>query len=45
MTESAATAARERWPVLSPLADWQDTHATLHMWLQVVGKIRLELSP
>jgi hypothetical protein len=25
--------------------DWADTCATLHMWLQIVGKIRLELSP
>ena len=28
------------WPSL-PLAAWADTHATLHMWTQVVGKIRL----
>jgi hypothetical protein len=33
------------WPVLRPLADWQDTCTTLHMWLQVVGKLRLALSP
>lgn len=32
------------WPAL-PLADWQDTYATLHMWIQVVGKIRLALAP
>src|SRR5215471_19431127 len=32
------------WPSL-PLAAWQDTYATLHMWLQIVGKIRLALSP
>ena len=31
------------WPVLR-LADWQDTYATLHMWTQIVGKIRLELT-
>ena len=23
-----------------PLAAWQDTLATLHMWSQIVGKIR-----
>jgi len=31
------------WPAL-PLAEWQDTCKTLHMWLQVVGKIRMTLS-
>jgi hypothetical protein len=31
------------WPPL-PLADWQDTCQTLHMWLQVAGKIRMALS-
>ena len=34
----------QRWPAL-PLAEWEDTYATLHMWTQVVGKIRLALSP
>src|SRR5215212_12175204 len=32
------------WPQL-PLAAWQDTHDTLHMWLQIVGKTRLALAP
>jgi hypothetical protein len=32
------------WPPL-PLADWKDTCATLHMWTQVVGKVRLMLTP
>ena len=32
------------WPPL-PLAEWADTYATLHMWTQVVGKIRLTLTP
>jgi hypothetical protein len=32
------------WPPL-PLAEWADTYATLHMWTQVVGKIRLALAP
>lgn len=31
------------WPPL-PLEEWQDTCETLHMWLQVVGKIRMSLS-
>jgi Family of unknown function (DUF5996) len=34
----------DRWPAL-PLAAWADTCATLHMWTQVVGKIRLALAP
>jgi hypothetical protein len=34
----------ELWPEL-PLAAWQDTYATLHMWTQIVGKVRLALSP
>jgi hypothetical protein len=36
--------APERWPEL-PLAAWADTYATLHLWLQIVGKVRLALSP
>src|SRR5712671_3551055 len=34
----------QRWPAL-PLAEWKDTYATLHMWTQIVGKVRLALSP
>ena len=34
----------EIWPSL-PLKDWQDTYATLHMWTQIVGKIRLAQTP
>jgi hypothetical protein len=34
----------ESWPEL-PLEAWQDTYVTLHRWMQVVGKIRLALSP
>lgn len=33
------------WPAVPPLEDWQDTYETLHMWVQIVGKIRLEKSP
>jgi hypothetical protein len=32
------------WPSL-PVAAWQDTYATLHMWTQIIGKIRLALAP
>jgi hypothetical protein len=34
----------ESWPAL-PLNEWQDTYTTLHMWTQIVGKIRMKLSP
>jgi len=34
----------EGWPDL-PLAEWEDTRATLHMWTQIVGKTRLALAP
>jgi hypothetical protein len=37
-------ARNEGWPAL-PLAEWNDTRATLHMWTQIVGKVRLALSP
>lgn len=33
------------WPVLPTVEEWQDTYVTVHMWLQIVGKVRLELSP
>lgn len=36
--------ADSAWPAL-PLAEWQDTYATLHRWLQIVGKTRLALAP
>jgi Family of unknown function (DUF5996) len=32
------------WPSL-PFAEWKDTLATLHMWMQIVGKIRLVQTP
>jgi hypothetical protein len=34
----------ESWPAL-PLSAWAETYATLHMWTQMVGKVRLALSP
>ncbi len=32
------------WPDL-PYAAWKDTYATLHLWTQIVGKIRLAQTP
>ena len=38
-------AEREQlWPAL-PLEEWQDTYRTVHMWMQIVGKVKLELHP
>ncbi|TPK92632.1 hypothetical protein FJ934_18230 [Mesorhizobium sp. B2-4-12] len=34
----------ERWPDL-PYAAWKDTYETLHLWTQIVGKIRLMREP
>jgi len=34
----------ECWPSL-PLESWRETCATLHMWTQIVGKVRLGLTP
>jgi hypothetical protein len=34
----------EFWPPL-PFAEWKETAATLHMWTQIVGKIRLTQTP
>ena len=42
MTQGAGTA--ERWPAL-PLNEWRATQETLHLWTQVVGKVKLELTP
>jgi len=36
--------ASDYWPAL-PFAEWKDTAITLHMWTQIVGKIRLTLTP
>jgi len=32
------------WPSL-PLDAWRDTYATLHLWTQIIGKVRLALAP
>src|SRR5689334_9935299 len=37
------SATKEPWPAL-PLEAWRETCATLHMWTQIVGKIRLAQS-
>jgi hypothetical protein len=44
MSTVAAPAAGPSWPALD-YADWRDTALTLQLWTQVVGKVRLALSP
>jgi Family of unknown function (DUF5996) len=34
----------DAWPEL-PYAAWKDTAETLHLWTQIVGKVRLSLTP
>ncbi len=38
------TNQRQRWPAL-PIADWEPTYDTLHMYTQIIGKISLALRP
>lgn len=40
----SASAPHDVWPDL-PLAAWQDTRDTLHLWTQIVGKIRTIQTP
>jgi hypothetical protein len=40
MPRTAVAAEAVAWPAL-PYEEWKDTLATLHLWTQVVGKIRL----
>jgi hypothetical protein len=44
MSADAKPVADPAWPPL-PLAEWEPTRATLHMWTQIVGKVRLAFSP
>jgi len=39
------TEAHSDWPTLPALDAWEDTYTTVHMWTQIVGKIRLGLFP
>jgi hypothetical protein len=44
MSKAPTVPLPESWPEL-PTAAWRDTYATLHLWTQIVGKIRLARSP
>lgn len=41
---TSGNSSESLWPAL-PFAEWQDTCATLHLWTQVIGKVRLALAP
>jgi hypothetical protein len=41
---ASLTPPADTWPAL-PQAQWSDTCATLQLWLQIVGKVRLALMP
>ena len=42
--DNPQTSHASTWPAL-PLETWRDTCDTLHMWTQVVGKVRLAQAP
>jgi hypothetical protein len=44
MTPGPGEAPGDSWPDL-PWRDWEATVSTLHLWLQIVGKVRLTLAP
>jgi hypothetical protein len=44
MTTPPTVAASSDWPAL-PLAQWADSYATIHRWLQIIGKTRLRSAP
>jgi len=39
-----STVSADAWPAL-PLEEWKPTYHNLHMWTQIVGKVRLALTP
>jgi hypothetical protein len=43
-TQGHVISGKQTWPTL-PLGEWQDTCTTLHMWTQIVGKVRLAQAP
>ncbi|MHB8623830.1 MAG: DUF5996 family protein [Sulfuricaulis sp.] len=44
MQPTKNNATNKVWPHL-PLEEWQDTYATLHMLMQIIGKVRLAQAP
>ena len=41
---NSADNSSSAWPALA-YADWQDSCNTLHLWTQIVGKVKLALAP
>jgi hypothetical protein len=44
MSDASLVAPRDLWPEL-PLLAWRETYETLHLWTQIIGKIRLSRAP
>ena len=44
-SDEGLTGAADPWPELPTFPEWEGTCTTLHMWTQIVGKIRLRYSP
>src|SRR3954470_15189089 len=44
LEDNSFSTAAEAWPAL-PLEAWSDTCATLHLWTQIAGKVRLAQTP
>jgi hypothetical protein len=44
MSKTLSVPSSTPWPEL-PLAAWRESYATLHLWSQIVGKIRLARTP
>jgi hypothetical protein len=44
MNPEVKRAEENPWPAL-PLKEWEPTRATLHMWTQMAGKVKLALCP
>ena len=44
MTVPETNGTADTWPAL-PFEEWRETLATLHMWTQIVGKVRLAQAP
>ncbi|MUL40560.1 hypothetical protein FZ103_05090 [Streptomonospora sp. PA3] len=44
MTQTSRAPSAPAWPALE-LQEWGPTRDTLHMWTQIIGKVRLALAP
>jgi hypothetical protein len=44
MSDASQAASQDPWPEL-PTAAWRESYETLHLWTQIIGKIRLARTP